>query len=121
MTNEEAISMVEAKLDCLQRSTSGTDIMCNARDCDNCALNYAQGNMGEQKEWLKLAINALHNQARTGHIISVREESNAYPWDDDYIEPLYVCSECRTRLLPQWGIKYCEHCGVRFEQIKKGE
>ena len=28
--------------------------------CDNCSLNYEQGNMGEQKETLRMAIEALN-------------------------------------------------------------
>lgn len=59
MTNEEAQIMLEAKLKCLTRETSGTDIDCNHRNCDECSLCYEQGNMGEQKEALNLAIQAL--------------------------------------------------------------
>ncbi len=59
MTNEEAKKMLEAKLKCFIAETSGTNHDCNMRLCDGCALNYEQGNMGEQKEALEIAINAL--------------------------------------------------------------
>lgn len=59
MTNEEAKKMLEAKLECMKRETSGTDIDCNHRNCDECSLCYEQGNMGEQKEALSVAIKAL--------------------------------------------------------------
>ena len=59
MTNEECIKMLKAKLKCMERSVSGTDEECNMLMCDNCDLNYAQGNMGEQKEALRTAIKAL--------------------------------------------------------------
>ena len=59
MTNEEAKKMLKAKLECLKRETSGTDIDCNYRNCDECNLCYEQGNMGEQKEALDMAIKAL--------------------------------------------------------------
>lgn len=59
MTIEEAKKMLKAKLECLKRETSGTDIDCNHRNCDECNLCYEQGNMGEQKEALDMAIKAL--------------------------------------------------------------
>ena len=62
MTNEEAKKMLKAKLECLKRETSGTDIDCNYRNCDECDLCYAQGNMGEQKEALDMAIKALEQE-----------------------------------------------------------
>lgn len=58
MTKDEAIKMAKARLECLERSTSGLWENCN-NDCENCNLNYDQGNMGEQKEWLKFAIKAM--------------------------------------------------------------
>lgn len=62
MTNEQAKKMIRAKLECLKRETSGTDFDCNNSNCDECPLCYEQGNMGEQKEALDLAIKALEQQ-----------------------------------------------------------
>ena len=62
MTNEQAKKMLKAKLECLKRETSGTDFDCNNRNCDECSLCYEQGNMGEQKEALDMAIKALEQQ-----------------------------------------------------------
>ena len=62
MTNKEAIKMLTAKAECIRRETSGTDIDCNLRNCDECDLCYKQGTMGEQMEALGMAISAL--QAR---------------------------------------------------------
>lgn len=64
MTNEECIKMLKAKLKCMERSLSGIDEMCNILACDACDLNYAQGNMGEQKETLRMAIKALAKEAQ---------------------------------------------------------
>lgn len=58
MTKEQAIKMIQAKLECLKRDTSGIYEDCNNR-CEECNLNYDQGNLGEQQEWLKLAIKSL--------------------------------------------------------------
>ena len=62
MTNEQAKKMLKAKLECLKRETSGTDFDCNNSNCDECSLNYEQGNMREQKEALDMAIKALEQQ-----------------------------------------------------------
>ena len=58
MTNEQAKNYLNAKLECLKLETSGTDF-CNHTNCDDCSLCYEQGNMGEQKEALDMAIKAL--------------------------------------------------------------
>ena len=62
MTNEQAMHMLKAKLECLKRETSGTNFDCNNSNCDECPLCYEQGNMGEQKEALDMAIKALEQQ-----------------------------------------------------------
>ena len=62
MTNEQAKKILIAKLECLKRETSGTDFDCNNSNCDECPLCYEQGNMGDQKKALDLAIKALEQQ-----------------------------------------------------------
>lgn len=59
MTNEEAIRMLKAKLECMIRDVSGSDDDCNRKLCGECPLNYEKGNMGEQKEYLRMSIEAL--------------------------------------------------------------
>ena len=59
MTREEAIRMAKADLKCMERDVSGRDEMCNSHKCDECNLNYERGNIGDQKEWLRMAINVL--------------------------------------------------------------
>lgn len=69
MTNEEAKKMLEAKLVCFNNQTSGVNYDCNMQLCDDCLLNYEQGNTGEQKDALYLAIKALEatEQVNTAH------------------------------------------------------
>lgn len=70
MTNKEAIKMLTAKVECIRRETSGTDIDCDLRNCDDCELCYAQGTTGEQREALNVAISALQAQdkkSKTGN------------------------------------------------------
>ena len=64
MTLDEAKKMAEAKLKCMERDVSGTDDDCNNKRCYECPLNYEQGNMGEQKEWLRMSINALEREQK---------------------------------------------------------
>lgn len=59
MLREDAIRMLKAKLECMTRDVSGRDSDCIDRRCDECPLNYEQGNMGEQIEWLRMSIEAL--------------------------------------------------------------
>lgn len=62
MTREEAIKMAKSFLKCMEREASGQDEMCNSHKCDECSLNYEQGNTGEQKEWLRMVIKALEQE-----------------------------------------------------------
>ena len=78
MTNEQAKKMLKAKLECLKRETSGTDFDCNNNNCDECPLCYEQGNMGEQKEALNMAIIALEQEPILDKV-RAEIEQNAYP------------------------------------------
>lgn len=59
MTTENARNMLFAKMRCIKRRTSGIHKECNDHNCDECELNYSQGNMGEQIQALEKAIKAL--------------------------------------------------------------
>ncbi len=58
MKVDKAIKMLEAKLKCLEHMTSRTSL-CNDIKCNSCSLQYEQGNIKEQKEYLQMAIFAL--------------------------------------------------------------
>ena len=79
MTREEARNMLVAKMICLTRETSGTDEECISHNCENCGLNYEQGNMGEQKEALKMAIKSL--EAEPCEDCISREEAKNLFWN----------------------------------------
>ena len=59
MTESEAKGFLQGKLDCMKKCS-----VFNVRDngCDNCIYCYSQGNFGNQKEALRIAINALEKQ-----------------------------------------------------------
>ena len=59
MTNEEAVKMLKAKRKCLILDVSGVYDDCNRKLCNECYLNYEQGNMGQQAEYLRMSIEAL--------------------------------------------------------------
>ena len=62
ITPEETIKILTAKAECMRRETSGIDIDCNYRNCDECDLCYKQGTTGDQMEALRVAISALQAQ-----------------------------------------------------------
>ena len=62
MDNQEAIEILTAKVECMRRETSGIDIDCNYRNCDECDLCYKQGTIGDQREALDMATSALQEK-----------------------------------------------------------
>lgn len=72
MTNKEAIKMLRAKLYCIELDTRGARD-CNEQNCDNCPYNYEQGNMGEQKQALDMAIKALEQEPNTWSLDDARK------------------------------------------------
>ena len=61
--------MLIAKEQCVERETSGIDTDCNNHNCDNCDLCYEQGNMGEQKETLKYAVEIMRKYEKIEQIL----------------------------------------------------
>ena len=59
MTEIEAKGFLQGKLNCMKKCS-----VFNIRDngCDNCEYCYSQGNFGNQKEALQIAINVLEKQ-----------------------------------------------------------
>ncbi len=88
MTREEAIKMAKADLECMERDVSGQDEMCNSHKCYECSLNYEKGNMGEQKEWLRMAIKALEQEpcedAISRKALISHIENQSREWGEDY-------------------------------------
>ena len=109
MTREEAIKMIRAKIECMNRENSGKDLNCNSRDCDECDLCYEQGTSGEQIEALDMAIEALKEQ-NTGYWIK-----KIIPSTLGYYE--CKCSECGRMWQYREGWNYCPNCGA----LMKGE
>ncbi len=108
METREAIGMAKAKLKCIEKSVTGMDKFCNNNRCDECELNYDQGNMGEQREWLKESISAMEKQ------MSKKVEL----WNDADRCPachiLFGPRDLRKNLI-SWKMDYCKYCGQKLD------
>ena len=69
MKREQAVEMLKAKLECMTRDVSGTNMMCNKHKCDECQLNYSQGNNGEQIECLRISIEAINEVIKSENFV----------------------------------------------------
>ena len=108
MTESEALNMIQAKLTCMELyDLSCIEKGCD-RKCDNCDYNYAQGNNGEQKEALKVAIQALEKQIPKKPMIS---------YDERVKENWCSCGVCAFGLGWKRTIhyKYCPDCGQKLD------
>lgn len=118
MTSEQALKMAKAKLECIERQTSGKTEICKD-DCESCSLCYEQGNMGEQKEWLKMAIKALEQESIQPKAKSGKWIKYGRPRCD---EQHYQCTACNYYInFGKWGdlytkeFRYCPNCGAKME------
>ena len=126
MTNQEAIKMLTAKVECIRRETSGTDVDCNLRNCNDCELCYEQGTTGEQREALNMAISALQAQDvpyvnvgncpychedSDGFVFPIEKNGHACVWHD---VDGWVISLKAKGWHGSTKIKYCPMCGRRL-------
>ena len=72
MTEQMAIEILKAKLACKELEFSPHTECCEAK-CDECVYAYAQGTVGEQKEVLAMAIQALEEIQQYRAIGTVEE------------------------------------------------
>lgn len=101
MTENEALDMLRAKLKCMELELLACIGKGCDRKCDNCDCNYAQGNMGEQKEALSVAIQALEKQIPKKPIFT-----------DDKQFALCPCCDMKGLADKQ---EYCDNCGQAID------
>ena len=107
MTESEALNMIQAKLTCMELyDLSCIEKGCD-RKCDNCDYNYAQGNNGEQKEALKVAIQALEKQIPKK---PVKSENQVVRYANTY-----YCPICNLGITGTNIAKWCYHCGQKLD------
>lgn len=113
MTKEEAAKILESKAECMRREISGTYADCNYRKCDDCDLNYAQGTMGEQREAIQVAVEALQEPKRPDSVGATDDRKLAKVLANtlDGTPLLYACN----KLWSEHG--WCEgHCGQHQQE-----
>ena len=107
MTESEALNMIQAKLTCMELyDLSCIEKGCD-RKCDNCNYNYAQGNNGEQKEALKVAIQALEKQTPTTYDVDKvveKLESNSFITVNISVEKEVVLLKDAIKIVKQGGV-----------------
>lgn len=107
MTNKEAKQMLQARLECMkQEDLSAIGKGCDKK-CDECHLNYEQGNRGEQKEAISVGIAALELQTAKKPI-KVKNDGIRYT-------DTYRCPTCKGAFTGTGIADYCYHCGQRIE------
>ena len=112
MTESEALNMILAKLICMELY----DLSCIEKGCDrkceNCEYNYAQGNNGEQKEALKVAIQALEKQIPKKPTPIDYEKYMDTVKNALFLKGAYWCPNCKH--VVKCGT-YCSDCGQKLD------
>ena len=112
MTESEALNMIQAKLTCMELY----DLSCIEKGCDrkceNCEYNYAQGNNGEQKEALKVAIQALEKQIPKKPTPIDYEKYMDTVKNALFLKGAYWCPNCKH--VVKCGT-YCSDCGQKLD------
>lgn len=81
MTIEKCITLFIAKVQCMKRKTSGTNRFCNSNCCDDCYLQYEQGNIGEQKEALAFALTIIRKYCQIVRTYKLWNKVNDFSYD----------------------------------------
>lgn len=108
MTREEAKEKLQAYLECKTKQTQGIWEECNDDLCDNCDLCYLQGNNGEHKESVRLAIEALEKQ------IPMKPIRNNPIINEIWVEEAMLCPVCHA-YVSRFGYYYCGKCGRKID------
>lgn len=101
MTESEAKVMLEAYMECDRRKNEvAYEKQCH-ENCDDCNLCYAKGTVGEHKEAVNMAINALEKQMPKKPIFT-----------EDKQFALCPCCDMKGLFEKQ---KHCDNCGQAID------
>ena len=112
MNENEAKDIVRAKLKCMELELLACIEKGCDRKCDDCDYNYAQGNMGEQKEALSVAIQALEKQIPKKPIPIDYEKYMNTVKNALFLKGAYWCPNCKHAV--KCGT-YCSDCGQKLD------
>ena len=117
MKAEEAKDIMQGKMTCMELETSSWTRRWCDHDCDNCEYCYAQGNFGERKEALKLAIEALEKQIPKKPDF----EGDGY-WDGELVYDTWICPCCEKKYEVDYEeYDYCPNCGQNLDWREQNE
>lgn len=115
MTEIEAKKIIEGKLACMTKcGVFERDQHINSMDCDNCSYCYEQGNFGQQKEALQVAIKALEKK-----IPKKPRKTDSYRGVLKRVYA-YVCPTCGNACLEKYmnerqNTMFCWNCGQKLD------
>lgn len=119
MDTGKAKEMLQAKLKCMElEDLKAIEKGCDGK-CEECHLNYEQGNRGEQKEAIGVAIAALELQTPKAPNL----EGDGYS-DGHLVYDTWICPNCETRYEMEYEeYDHCPKCGqaINWEGIKDAE
>lgn len=83
MTEIEAKKIIKGKLACMTKcGVFEREQHINSMNCDNCSYCYEQGNFGQQKEALQVAINALEKMENIKTVIKDKRKQYREGWEE---------------------------------------
>lgn len=117
----EAKKMLRARLECMkQEDLRAVEKGCN-KECDECHLNYEQGNRGEQKEAISVGIAALKLQIPKKPMYEV-DAYDAYDDSGSLIYDTWICPQCESRYEVGYDdYDFCPNCGQAIDWRKSDE
>ena len=114
MTEIEAKKIIEGKLACMTKcGVFEREKHINSMDCDECSYCYEQGNFGQQKEALQVAIQALEKKIPKKPDC-IEDKMCCCPVSDNHLMHKWI--KYPTRLMPKTeGLPCCMSCGQAID------
>lgn len=118
MEIREAKKMLQARLECMkQEDLSAIGKGCDKK-CDECHLNYEQGNRGEQKEAISVGIATLEKQTA----IPLKEKVDGFWGDRTMVCPTCGCGAVVNLMRKEPELyPYCPWCGQKLKGEDENE
>ena len=117
ITRKDHIARLKASLACEEKRLKGE--CCIDDRCDNCNLNYDQGNWGEWIDTLRFAIDSL--EVDEAYQLEYERVTKKGTWqqtnkNEVNVIPEWKCSECGAEFqCHDMDFEYCPRCGSRME------
>lgn len=115
MTQEDAIKMMKARLKCLESDTRYED--CD-NHCEECYLNYEQGTIEQQIEWMKVTIQVLEDSCKNELAIERYQDLVDYFDDENAAKIILEDREEFKKWLARikWHVQKADELARKLEQ-----